>query len=166
MIKSPAALDKLVTVLEGESLDTLPGSMRRAVQFMLSGAAATAVWGIFSIVAVVASHDQLVGANGRKLTSGEIVGGAVDNLLFTIVLAAIWVLVARMNQRGRGWARITATVLFVVWSLWCFLTIGGVAASALSVINVVLVLLIWAAGAGALFYLWRPDSSEFFQSPG
>lgn len=166
MTKSPAALDRIVTALEGEPLDTLPGSMRRAVRLMLSGAAATVVWGLFSIIAVIASHNQLVGTNGRKLTSGEIVGGAIDNVLFTIVLAAIWVLMARMNQRGRDWARITATVLFVVWSLWFFLTIGGAAASALSVINVFLVFLVWVAGLGALFYLWRPDASEFFRSRG
>jgi hypothetical protein len=166
MIKSSAALSKLLPALEGRSLETLPESMRRAVRLMISGAAATAVWGIFLVIVTIANHAQLVGENGRKLGSGQIAGGAIYNLLVTIILAAIWVLMARMNQRGRNWARITATALFVLWSIECFATIGGATATPLVIIDMVLVFLVWAIGLGALFFLWRPDSSDYFKSGG
>jgi hypothetical protein len=133
---------------------------------MVSGAAATAVWGIFLVIVTIANHAQLVGENGRKLSSGQIAGGAIYNLLVTIILAAIWVLMARMNQQGRSWARITATALFVLWSIECFATIGGATATPLVIIDLVLVFLVWAIGLGALFFLWRPDSSDYFKSGG
>ena len=164
MIKTPAALSRLLPALEGQPLETLPESMRRAVRLMVSGAAATAVWGIFLVIVTLANHAQLVGENGRKLSSGQIAGGVVYNLLITIILAAVWVLMARMNQRGRTWARIAATMLFVGWSIECFATIGGATAAALVIIDLVLVFLIWAIGLGALFFLWRPESSEYFKS--
>jgi hypothetical protein len=166
MMKSPAALSKLLPALEGRSLETLPESMRRAVRLMVSGAAATAVWGIFLVIVTVVNHSQLVGQNGRKLSSGQIAGGIVYNLLIAIILAAIWVLMARMNQRGRNWARIAATMLFVGWSIECFVSIGGATAGPLVIIDLLLVFLIWAIGLGALFFLWRPDSSNYFKSGG
>jgi hypothetical protein len=164
MIKSPAALSRLLPALEGQTPENLPESMRRAVRLMLSGAATTAVWGIFLVTVTIANHAQLVGENGKKLSSGQIVGGVFYNLLITIILAAIWVLMARMNQRGRNWARITATTMFVLWSFESFQTIGGATASALVIIDVIIVLLIWLIGLGALFFLWRADSSEYFRS--
>lgn len=164
MIKSPAALSKLLPALEGQSAEGLPESMRRSVRLMLSGAGATAVWGIFLIIVTVANHAQLVGQNGRKLTSGQIAGGVIYNLLITIILAAIWVLMARMNQRGRNWARIISTILFVLWSFETYLTIASVTASPLVIVDVILVLLIWMIGVGALFFLWRPDASEYLRS--
>jgi hypothetical protein len=166
MIKSPAALDKLVTALEGQSLETLPEPMQRAVRLMLSGAAATAVWGIYLIIVTAANHAQLVNANGKKISGGQVAGDIIYNILITIILSAIWVLMARMNQRGRGWARITSTVLFVLWSFETFVTIGAASASALMIIDVILIVLIWLIGLGALFYLWRPESSERFRSVG
>ncbi|MBO0801479.1 MAG: hypothetical protein J2P25_00170 [Nocardiopsaceae bacterium] len=166
MIKSPAALGKLLPALEGPPTGILPRSMQRAVRLMLSGAGATAVWGIFLVVVTVVNRDQLVGANGKKLTTGQLSGAIVFNILIIIILAALWVLMARMNQRGRKWARIAATGLFALWTYESYLTIGTVIASAMVIIDLVLVLLIWAIGLGALILLWRPESSEYFQSAG
>jgi hypothetical protein len=166
MTKSPAALDKLVTALEGQSLETLPEPMRRAVRLMLSGAAATAVWGIYLIIVTAANHSQLVSANGKRISGGQVAGDIIYNILVTIILTAIWVLMARMNQRGRNWARITSSVLFVLWSFETFLTLSGVTGSALAIIDVILIVLIWLIGLGALFYLWRPESSAHFRSVG
>jgi hypothetical protein len=166
MIKSPTALSKLLPALDGRSLETLPESMRRAVRLMVSGAAATAVWGIFLVIVTIVNHSQLVGENGRKLSSGQVAGGLIYNLLVTIILAAVWVLMARTNQRGRNWARIAATMLFVGWSIECFTAIGGAAAAPLVIIDLVLVFLIWTIGLVALFFLWRPDSSDYYKSGG
>jgi hypothetical protein len=29
----------------------------------------------------------------------------------------------------------------------------------------IIMLLVWGAGLGALYYLWRPESREYFQRP-
>jgi hypothetical protein len=166
MIKSPAALDKLVTALEGQSLETLPEPMRRAVRLMLSGAAATAVWGIYLIVVTVANHAQLVNTNGKRIGGGQVAGDIIYNILITIILSAIWVLMARTNQRGRGWARIASSALFVLWSFETFVTLGSATASPLVIVDVILIVVIWLIGLGALFYLWRPESADFFRSVG
>ena len=42
----------------------------------------------------------------------------------------------------------------------------GATAGPLVIIDLLLVFLIWAIGLGALFFLWRPDSSNYFKSGG
>lgn len=138
--------------------------MQRAVRLMLAGAAATAVWGVFIIVVTVVNRNDLISSNGKKITSGELASGVVYSVLITVILTALWVLMARMNQNGRNWARITSTVLFVLWSYETYETISGVGASAPAIIDLILVLAIWVIGLGALNMLFRADSSAFFKS--
>lgn len=162
--KLASPLNRLVSALEAQAPETLPEPVGRAVRLMLSGAAVTAAWGLYLLIVTIANHGQLVSQSGKKLTGGQIAGGIVYNLLVTIILAAAWVLMARMNQRGRSWARITATALFLVWSFETYVTIGAATSSALVVVDVILVALIWLIGAGSLFFLWRPDAAEHFRS--
>jgi hypothetical protein len=165
MLKSPAALEKLFTALNGESVQALPQSMRRASRFMFGGAAVTAAWGVFLVIVTAVNNEQLSTTGGTKAaSSGQILGGVIYDVLVTIILVAAWVLMARMNQQGKKWARITSSVLFLVWSFETYLTVGSIDRSVLVVVDAVVVILIWLAGFGALFSLWRPESSDFYRS--
>ena len=149
------------------SLESLPVPMQRAVRLMLAGAAATGVWGLFLIIVILANKNDLFTSSGKKVTSGELTGDVVYSVLVTVILAAVWVLMARMNQSGRNWARITSSVLFVLWSIEAFTPLAGTTAAVLAIVDTVLVLIIWLIGLGALYMLWRPESKAFFraQSP-
>jgi hypothetical protein len=164
MLKSPAALEKLFTALSGDSVQALPLSMQRASRFMFGGAAVTAVWGIFLVIVTAVNNEQLSTTGGTKASSGQILGGVIYDILITIILVAAWILMARMNQRGRNWARIVSSVLFLLWSFETYLTVGSIDGSVLIIVNAVIVIVIWLAGFAALFSLWRPDSSDYFRS--
>jgi hypothetical protein len=146
------------------SLESLPTSMQRAVKLMLSGAAATGVWGLYLIIVLVANKNDLFSSSGKKITSSELSGDIIYSVLVTVILAAVWVLMARMNQRGRNWARIVSATLFVLWSFETFTTIGGTGSSFLSILDTAIVLIIWLFGIASLFMLFRPDSSAFYKA--
>jgi|HubBroStandDraft_3_1064219.scaffolds.fasta_scaffold51771_2 hypothetical protein len=138
--------------------------MQRAVKLMLSGAAATGVWGLYLIIVLVANKNDLFSSSGKKITSSELSGDIIYSVLVTVILAAVWVLMARMNQRGRNWARIVSATLFVLWSFETFTTIGGTGSSFLSILDTAIVLIIWLFGIASLFMLFRPDSSAFYKA--
>jgi hypothetical protein len=70
---------------------------------------------------------------------------------------------ARKNQEGRGWARITSSVLFLLWSLWSWITLGTTVRAVLPLVIMVVTLALWAIGAVALFLIWRPDATAYYK---
>ncbi len=81
-------------------------------------------------------------------------------VLMGVLGAALWVLMAFLTGKGLGWARIVATILygiFVVSFLCSFAQPNPPAATAISAV----VLLI---GGVATFFLWRKDSTAWFQA--
>jgi hypothetical protein len=166
MVKSPAAIGQKLTAfgMADKPLDTLPTTLRRAVTLMLWGAAGTVVWGIL-VASSVAVYRDGIDAAGRRVTAsgGQTVTGIVFYVLVMVVLTAAWVLMARKNQEGRGWARITSSVLFLAWSLWTWITIGTTLRAVLPILIMVVTLAIWAIGAVALFLIWRPGSTTYYK---
>ena len=164
MFKSPVALGRKLSDIgvPSQALESLPGSMQRAVRLMLAGAGATAVWGIFFIIAATVDSSGSVGPDGKKVSASSLAVEVVFLALQAVVYIALWVLMARKCQSGRSWARITTTVLFVLWSYQTYGTIGSTASTVVLAVNLVLVLAIWVIGLTALFMLWRQESSEFF----
>jgi Kef-type K+ transport system membrane component KefB len=76
---------------------------------------------------------------------------------------------ARTNEAGRNWARITATVFFGLWTLYTYSILGelrgGVSVTATVILSLVLVLALWVIGVAAVFQLWRPSSTAYFKAP-
>jgi hypothetical protein len=165
MVKSPAALGRKLAGIgvPSQELDALPESMRRAVRFMLAGAGATAVWGLFYVITVAVANATATGG-GKRLSGSGLAADIIVLALEAVIYIALWVLMARKTQSGRNWARITSSVLFVLWSYQTYLTIGSMTASPILIINLILILAIWGAGLAALIMLWRPQSSAFFRS--
>lgn len=158
MFKSPAALGRKLSDIgvPSQALESLPDAMQRAVRLMLAGAGATAVWGVFFIVAAAANNSGT--ASGRELATGTAI------LLFEVIIyVALWVLMARKAQSGRNWARIASSVLWLLWSYQTYGSLRGISSVVLAV-NMILILAIWMIGFGALFLLWRPDSTAFFRA--
>jgi hypothetical protein len=88
--------------------------------------------------------------------AGGLIGG------FGLVVVSLWLWMARANGQGKNWARILSTVLFGLATLDLF----GVLSQPKTALGFVFPVLTWLVGAGAVFLLWRKDSTDFFRPTG
>jgi hypothetical protein len=163
-----SALVGLETKLIGGAPDdpAVPSPVRKAVRFMLGGAAVTVVAGLFSLITVL-SDPNLIN-NGNKPTSKDLTGDIVQVIVLTLVYSALWVVMARMNRAGQVWARIVASILFAIstYSLYSAVNSlhGGQTILVVNIISFILAVTEWVCGCGAVALLWRSESSVYFKS--
>ena len=83
-------------------------------------------------------------------------------LLSGIVGIALWLWMARANSQGKSWARIVSTVLF------CLATVDlvGVVGEPKTLLGLIFPVLTWLLGLGAVFLIWRGQSSAFYKPRG
>jgi hypothetical protein len=146
----------------------IPGPVRRAVRLMLSGGAVTVVIGLFLVIATVSDKNALTDANGKRLTSGEFSSSVISTIIVYLILVAIWVLMARMNRAGHGWARIVASALAILSTINAYSTINSLTAGeTVTVTDIVFIagtLALWLIGVLAVAMLWRAESSVYFRA--
>ena len=82
----------------------------------------------------------------------------VGSVAIGLISIGLWVWMALTNKAGKSWARIVATVLFGLDTLFLLLGVVRAGAAASSVVSI----LIWLIGLGTVILLWRKDSSEYF----
>jgi hypothetical protein len=144
----------------------VPGPVRKAVRFMLGGALVTLLAGLFSLMVTIADPNLI--NNGKKPTSSELTGDIVQVILLTFIYCALWVLMARMNRSGRTWARIAASVLFVISTVSLYSSVSSLHAEQIvrvvDIVSFVLVIAEWLFGLGAIALLWRPASTAYFKA--
>jgi uncharacterized membrane protein (UPF0136 family) len=129
-----------------------PAPVLTAVRFMYGGAAITAAVFLVTLLPVIGDiHGRLLGhpLSATPLTITLFI------VLFGLVPVALWLWMARAAGRGRNWARITSTVLFVLATLELIGSRG--------VVPVVSAALTWLIGLAAVWLLWRPAASAFFK---
>jgi hypothetical protein len=85
-----------------------------------------------------------------------------------LVSIGLWLWMARMNEAGRTWARITASVFFGLWSLYTWSVLGelhgGVTITATLIVSLILILALWVVGVATIFQLWRPSSTAYYKA--
>ncbi len=139
-----------------------PASVLTAVRAMYAGAGASIIGIAIDIATIGATKTAIeshspnmsasqVNSTQHTLIIGFVVGG--------VIAAVVWLLLARACQRGRNWARITGTVLFVIATLDTFVGLSTPIAGLSRIWAVV----VWLAGLTAVVFLWRRDSSAFFK---
>jgi hypothetical protein len=139
-----------------------PQSVLNAVKLMYAGAAVSAVSLIISLTTIGGTKDAIKKAK-PSLTATQV------NQLNTFIIAlavvsgvigvALWLWMARKNGEGKSWARILSTVLFGLATLDLF----GVLSQPKTVFGLVFPVLTWLIGLGAVVFLWRRESTEFFK---
>lgn len=139
-----------------------PTSVQTAVRLMYSGAVISAISFILGL-ATIGSLKSSLRTRYPHYTSTQI-NNAVHFSIGAIIVVGIigvvvWVWMARMNAKGRNWARITGTVFFGLNTL----DLLGVFARSASAISVVFGIVIWLVGLGAVIMLWRRDSTAYFK---
>jgi hypothetical protein len=139
-----------------------PQSVLNAVKLMYAGAAVSTVSLIISLATISGTKDAIKKAK-PSLTATQV------NQLNTFIIAlavvsgvigvALWLWMARKNGEGKSWARILSTVLFALATLDLF----GVLSQPKTVLGLVFPVLTWLIGLGAVVFLWRRESTEFFK---
>jgi len=143
----------------------LPRSVRTAVQLMYAGAGLSA---ISLIVAVLSFHsiERVIRNASSTLTAHQVHNDAIVAVTIAVVESLIaiglWLLMAWGNKNGQSWARITATVLFGLNTLFLLLSFVRATVSASLAFSVV----VWLVGLGAIVLLWRKESSQYFAAAG
>jgi hypothetical protein len=150
-----------------------PVSVQRAVRLMLAGAAASTAFLIFGVIVTANVKNALTQWNAtlpkaKQYTPTQISNAATSYIVSTIIVGliaiALWLWMARVNNRGRNWGRIIASVFFALWTFYTYQNIGGTRGSATFIVALVIILIIWLIGLGSLWFLWRPDSTGYFKS--
>ncbi len=142
-----------------------PASVLNAVKLMYTGAAVSTVSLVISLVDIGGTKDAIRKAR-PSLTATQV--NQLNTFIITLAIVsgvlgiALWLWMARANSQGRNWARIVSTVLFVLATLDLF----GVISQPKTLLGLVFPVLTWLIGAGAVFLLWRGESSAFFKPRG
>jgi len=142
-----------------------PRSVRIAVLLMYAGAALSAV---SLIVSVLSFHaiERVIRNASSTLTAQQVHNDAIVAVTIAVVESLIaiglWLLMAWGNKNGQSWARITATVLFGLNTLFLLLSFVRATVSASLAFSVV----VWLVGLGAVVMLWRKESSQYFAAVG
>jgi hypothetical protein len=141
-----------------------PPSVLNAVKLMYAGAAVSTVSLVISLVdisgtkaAIKKARPNLTATQVSQLNT-FIIGLAIVSGLVGI---ALWLWMARANGQGKNWARIVSTVLFGLATL----DLIGVFSQPKTFLGLVFPVLTWLVGAGAIWLLWRPESTAFFKRP-
>jgi hypothetical protein len=151
------------------SVIAIPRSITRAVQAMYVGAAASLV----GIIVDAASYDSLKSAlathrdkNGKLLTHSQVVDlshvyiGAF--IVGGLIVAGLWIWMARSNKAGRSWARVVSTVFFAISTIGALTGLRGGALSASGATRGY-AFVVWIVGLAAIIFLWQRTSSEYFK---
>jgi hypothetical protein len=139
-----------------------PPSVLNAVKLMYAGAVVSAISLIISLTSIGGTKDAIRKAR-PSLTAAQV------NQLNTFIIAlavvsgvigvALWLWMARANGQGKNWARILSSVLFGLATLDLF----GVLSQPKTVLGLIFPVLTWLVGLGAIVFLWRKESTDFFK---
>jgi hypothetical protein len=139
-----------------------PASVLNAVKLMYAGAAISTISLIISLADISGTKSAIKKAR-PNLTATQI--NQLNTFIISLAIVsgvlgiALWLWMARANSQGRNWARILSTVLFGLATL----DLIGVFSQPKTVYGLVFPVLTWLVGLGAVWLLWRKESSAFFK---
>jgi hypothetical protein len=139
-----------------------PLTVRVAVRLMYAGAGLSLV-NLIITLATVGQARSLV-RNAHPHWSADRISAAVHaDVVFLVVTSIItvglWLVMARTNLAGRGWARIVATVLCALSTL----SFASFIAQSSPVVSKLVLVPMWLVGVGAIFLLWRHETSAYIR---
>jgi hypothetical protein len=144
---------------------TAPASVLTAVKLMYAGAALSVVTFLIGLTqkdairkAVVAKYPSYSDAQINTAANFGIVFGAIAG----IIGLGLWLWMASANKKGHTWARVVSTVLFGLNTLGLVYILA--AAAGTTAIQKILGVVVWVVGLGAVVFLWRSDSSAYFNA--
>ena len=147
---------------ETPAVQQAPTSVQTAVRLMYSGAVISAISFILGL-ATLGNLKHTLQKDHPSYTTAHINSLVTASIVFIIVVGIIgvglWLWMARMNLRGRNWARILGTVFFAIDTL----DLLGVFRGSANAISAVFAIVTWLVGLGAVIMLWRRESTAYFK---
>ena len=146
-----------------------PPSIKRAVLLMRIGAALSALYLVASLLTLQLLRDQvrerLEQRNGT-LNQAEFDAAYKLGLSLLVVIGLVsivlWLWMAAMNNRGKNWARITATVLAGLNIIFSLMSLVGSESNINTPVSVIYTVANLAIAIGALIFMYRPDASQYY----
>jgi hypothetical protein len=140
-----------------------PKTVRLAARLMYAGALLSVADLIAALTTTGQAKDALHKANpgwsAARLSAT--VHSEIAYLVATwVITVALWLIMARTNLAGRGWARIVATVLCAISTL----SFADFIAQPSSLVSKLILIPLWLVGVGAIVALWRPESTAYIRS--
>lgn len=141
----------------------VPRPVIMAVRLMYVGVALTVIWfaaSLLSVSAVKAAFHKASPDLSAHQLSNLATGLVAISAFLAVVGVALWILMAWGNRGGKNWARIVATVLFGLFTVYLLLSL----IQPHSAFSVILLAVTWLVGLGAIFSLWQRESSAYFRA--
>jgi hypothetical protein len=144
-----------------------PRSVQTAVRLMYVGAVLDGIGVILGLATTGSLKSAIIKHSSKTLTATQIHGLEVFSVVGTVIIGLIaiglWLWMAWANGRGRSWARILSAVLFGIDTLSLLLSFTRASVIGALVLDV----LVWLAGLGAIILIFNKESAPFFrQQPG
>ena len=140
-----------------------PQSVLTAVRLMYAGAALNTIEIIIGLT-TIGSLKSAILSRYPNYTDSQVhtlqVAVIASTVIFGALAIGLWLWMAWANGRGRSWARIVASVLFGLNTIGVLTQV----AQPHAVFSLVLTILVWLAGLGAIYFIWQRDSSAFYQA--
>ena len=143
---------------------TAPASVLTAAKLMYAGAALSVVTLLLGTTQKDAIRKAVVAQN-PGYTATQVNTAATFFLVFSAVIGIIavglWLWMAAASKQGQTWARVVSTVLFGLDTLGLIYILVGAGYTA---IQKVLGVVVWLVALGAVAFLWRSESSAYFNA--
>lgn len=150
---------------------SVPTSPPKSVQFAKYAMWAGALVQLLALPLLFVTMDTMrttveeeLAASGQavdpSVVDAAVIGGLVFGGVMIVLGVILWLLIAFFTGRGKGWARIVGTILFVIYALSMVSTI----LQPTPAVNIVMNVLTLVIGAVATFFLWQKDSTAWFRA--
>lgn len=139
-----------------------PSSVRNAVRLMYAGAALSAIVVIVTLVTIgslkanILAHYPHYTATQRHTAE---VAAVITSIIGGLIAVGLWLWMAWANGRGRNWARIVAAVFFGINTLDLLVSFARVHAVGSMIVSI----LVWLVGLGAIVFLFNKESAAYFK---
>ena len=138
-----------------------PASVRNAVRLMYAGAALSAIVVIVTLVTISSLKANIL-AHYPHYTATQVhtaeVAGVITAIIGGLIAIGLWLWMAWANGRGRSWARIVAAVFFGINTLDLIVSFARVHAVGSLIVSI----LVWLVGLGAIVFLFSKESAAYF----
>jgi hypothetical protein len=142
---------------------------------MYTGLAATVIALLVSLSTLARyTHAATDAKNNFRLTleahENTMAGAMTIAVVADVIGLACWVMLAIASRHGRGWTRVTGTVLFAVYTIVLLFVLIGTHSDPVARVNDLgprfFTLLVWVLGLAAVIPLWTRQAREFFAAWG
>jgi hypothetical protein len=143
--------------------EPMPSTVRNAVRLMYAGAVISGIDLVVSLVTAGQVSSAIQSANPHW-SHAKVENAAHSEITASVVIWLVtigfWIVMARTNQAGRGWARIVATVLSALSTL----SFAEAIIEPAALVSKLVYLPLWLVGVGAVIFLWRPATTDYIRA--